>query len=348
MNQRTKLEWSNNEAPAISASNLDGIVSDLNACATVLNKYDSMKQITAETVANYPDSHYKINKANVSAVSSAINAKGVHCSKLFKNIPSEILAIPEEGYTPQKGYIECTMKPLNKPVAYIIDDYCDDAEVTWIKVRVQLACVNNLVLDRYTEYENIPGSTEQRPIAFHETTGGTNTMFGVETQVADSYIETYEYDDTWSHNTPEISSGIHDYDSGKGVWLHGFNYALEDLERKILNTYTNNKEGTTITNYTTAVEDGTEISNSVWLSAVVNRNVGSYGGVPIEFEIKEGYVAQLILVSSGQEVPYSDLMYSGGKFNIDDSYYYSVQHDFIHNITVEGYTGVYIKYAKLN
>lgn len=354
MNQRTRLDWSNNEAPPISASNLDGIVADLNACATVLNKYDSMKQITAETVANYPDSHYKINKANVSAVSSAINAKGVHCSKLFKNIPSEILAIPEEGYTPQKGYIKCD----NIPNIILIETECDTYDIVdtpsektnvlqWHeKERMQIhpEAVSIIPSSVYSLEEPIPDTD---PIEYRVTEHGYDagyddvSVFGsLEYQTFYSYKLVNEYSQA-NPRTPYHTVLTNEY---KDDYLHGFKHTFAELSsHEILRDVMNGQ--IVATDYSVPIEAGTEMSDTEWLSCLADYT--SSNG--FKCKVNEGYIVRVY----SHDINGTDTLigeWLSGDYIVNDVTIHSLYWRFVRLIRMNENPrmGCYVEWAKLD
>lgn len=291
---RTIIEWHNNTNPPISATNLDGIVSDLNACATVLNKYDSMKQITAETVVNYPDTHYKISKTNIDAVSSAINAKGVACSRIFNNIPQEIRAIPEEGAVIQNGYITCKFNPT-KPIAIEEGNFKCSVSETWSEETLMRAYASTNNSEAFTETEIVGGvevTKSYTSITYYEADTAEEPLTRIDSKISES---SYEWAVSESTGQPYCTKETHiTTPLATQTRFSGCPNTAPLIENG--NSEWTLGQGWEYWNYGGYPPVGAEISAVEWLSAVIRTNGAEFTSKTYDitnYKILDGYVVQV-------------------------------------------------------
>lgn len=104
------IDWIDNSAPNINATNMNTLQTTLEAEVDLANKYNGITNVSKETIPDYPKGDYIVTQAKLRAISTALQTKGITPSGMWANVPQEIMQCGHgSSSSGQIGAVECIL-----------------------------------------------------------------------------------------------------------------------------------------------------------------------------------------------------------------------------------------------
>lgn len=110
MINQISIDWIDNSAPNINATNMNTLQTTLEAEVEKANQFSGLTNASKETIPDYPKGDYIVTQAKLRAISTALQTKGVTPSGMWANVPSEIMQCGHgSSSSGQIGAVECIL-----------------------------------------------------------------------------------------------------------------------------------------------------------------------------------------------------------------------------------------------